>query len=108
MGQVTSRVSDELETALNRWASEENVQRSDLIRQILSESAEARREGRAAFTRPDAPEPADLTRLVTKLTRPQGSIAYFGTMPSGTPNSRAKPTPILARSARRATPSLPM
>lgn len=67
MGQVTSRVSDELETALNRWAAEDGVQRSDLIRQILGEATDARREGRATFQRPEQPGPADLSRPVAKL-----------------------------------------
>lgn len=67
MGQVTSRVSEELEAALNRWAAEEGVQRSDLIRRILTESVDARREGRASFERSDAPGPADLARIVAKL-----------------------------------------
>lgn len=67
MGQVTSRLSDELEAALNRWAAEDGVQRSDLIRQILGEATDARREGRATFQRPEQPGPADLSRLVAKL-----------------------------------------
>lgn len=67
MVQVTARVTEELTAALNRWAGEEGVQRSDLIRNILTEAAEARQEGRASFQRPEMPEPADLARLVTRL-----------------------------------------
>lgn len=67
MVQVTSRVSEDLEAALNRWAAEEGLQRSELIRGILTEAAEARQGGRASFQRPEMPEPADLARLVTKL-----------------------------------------
>ena len=67
MGQVTSRISDELEATLNRWAAEEGLQRSDLIRQILGEATEARREGRATFQRPEQPGPADLSRFAAKL-----------------------------------------
>lgn len=67
MAQVTSRISDDLEAALNHWAAEAGVQRADLIRQILAEATEARREGRATFERSDAPGPADLARLAAKL-----------------------------------------
>ncbi len=67
MAQVTSRVSDALEAALNLWAADEGIQRADLIRQILAEAIEARRERRATFERSDAPGPADLARLVAKL-----------------------------------------
>lgn len=67
MAQVTSRVSDELEAALNHWAAEDGMQRADLIRQILAEATEARREGRATFERSEAPGPADLARLAAKL-----------------------------------------
>lgn len=67
MGQVTSRVSDELEDALNRWASELGISRPDLIREILGEAVAAHREGRARFERPEMPGPADFQRLATKL-----------------------------------------
>lgn len=67
MGQVTSRVSDELEASLNRWASEEGMQRSDLIRQVLGEAVQARLEGRATFERAALPGPPDLQRLAAKL-----------------------------------------
>lgn len=67
MAQVTSRVSDDLEAALNHWAAEAGVQRADLIRRILAEATEARREGRATFGRSDAPGAADLARLAAKL-----------------------------------------
>ncbi len=67
MGQVTSRVSDELEAALNRWAAGEGMQRSDLVRQILTEAVDAHREGRARFERPELPGPADLQHLAARL-----------------------------------------
>ena len=67
MGQVTARVSDDLEAALNRWAADDGQQRSDLIRQILTEAADARREGRATFDRPELPTPADLQHLTAEV-----------------------------------------
>jgi hypothetical protein len=67
MGQVTARISDGLEAALNRWATDEGQQRSDLIRQILTEAADARREGRAMFDRSELPSPADLQHLTAEV-----------------------------------------
>jgi hypothetical protein len=49
MVQVTSRVSDDLEAALNHWTAEAGVPRADLIRRILAEATETRREGRATW-----------------------------------------------------------
>ena len=69
MGQVTARISDELEADYNRWAAEEKLQRSDLVRRVLSEGAEARRERRAMFARPETLGPADLTWLAAKLDK---------------------------------------
>jgi hypothetical protein len=67
MGQVTARISDELEAALNRWAADEGQQRADLIRNILTEAADARRERRAMFDRPALPTPADLQHLTVEV-----------------------------------------
>lgn len=64
---MTSRVSDELETALTRWAAEEGRQRSDLIREILTEGWAAHQQGRALFERPETLSPADLQRLIGEL-----------------------------------------
>ena len=69
MGQMTARVSDELEATYNRWAAEEKLPRADLIRQVLIEAAKARHEGRATFVRPETAGPADTTRVVTSLDR---------------------------------------
>lgn len=68
MGQVTARISDDLETALNRWAGDDGVQRSELIRQILTEATDARREGRAIFDAPAAPTPVDLQHLIAGVS----------------------------------------
>lgn len=67
MGQVTARISDELEAALNRWAADEGLQRADLIRNILVEGVDARRERRAIFDRPALPTPADLQHLTAEV-----------------------------------------
>ena len=75
MPQLTARVSVELEADLTRWAVEEDQQRSDLIRQILVEGVDARREGRAAYSKPessvvDLPYTlAELRSLTTELER---------------------------------------
>lgn len=68
MPQITSRVSDELEAALNRWATEESCQRSDLVRHLLAEAVEARRQGRATFDRPQLPGPSDIQHLAAKVS----------------------------------------
>lgn len=67
MVQITARISDELEAALNRWAADEGLQRADLIRNILTEAVGARREGRAVFDRPVLPTPADLRHLTAEV-----------------------------------------
>lgn len=67
MGQITARVSDEVEAMYTRWAAEEKMQRSDLVRQVLIEGAEARSDGRASFARPEVLGPADATRVLTKV-----------------------------------------
>lgn len=68
MGQVTARISEDLETALNRWAADDGVQRSELIRQILTEATDARQEGRAMFDAPAAPTPVDLQHLIAGVS----------------------------------------
>lgn len=67
MGQITARISDELEAALNRWAADDGLQRADLIRNILTEAADAHRERRAMFDRPALPTPADLQHLTAEV-----------------------------------------
>lgn len=67
MGQVTARISEDLETALNRWAADDGQQRSDLIRQILVEATQARQQGRAVFERSELPSPADLQHLTVEV-----------------------------------------
>jgi hypothetical protein len=67
MGQVTARISDELEAALTRWAADDGLQRADLIRTILTEAADARREGRAMFDRPALLTLADLQHLTARI-----------------------------------------
>lgn len=69
MGQITSRVSDELEASLNQWAADTGQPRADLIRNILTEAADARREGRAMFDRPVLPTPTDLQHLTTNVRK---------------------------------------
>lgn len=67
MVQVTARISDELEAALNCWAADNGQQRADLIRNILTEAADARREGRATFDRAVLPTPADFQHLTAEV-----------------------------------------
>lgn len=67
MGQITARISDELEAALNRWAADDGLQRADLIRNILTEAADARRERRVMFDRPALLTPADLQHLTAEV-----------------------------------------
>ena len=67
MAQVTARVSDELYAALTSWATDVGQQRSDLVREILIDAADARREGRATFSRPELPSPADLQHLTAEV-----------------------------------------
>lgn len=67
MGQVTARISEELEAALNRWAADEGLQRADIIRNILAEGVDAHRERRSIFDRPPLPTPADLQHLTAEV-----------------------------------------
>ncbi|MDD1453043.1 hypothetical protein NHF48_022360 [Sphingomonas sp. H160509] len=52
---------------MNRWAADDGLQRADLIRNILTEAADARRERRAMFDRPALPTPADLQHLTAEV-----------------------------------------
>ncbi len=67
MVQVNPRVSAELDAALTQWAVDDKQSRPELIRQILAEAVDARREGRATFSRPELPTPADLQHLTAKV-----------------------------------------
>ena len=67
MGQITSRVSDELEGALTRWAAENGRPRADLIREILAEAADAHQQGRAMFDKRQGVDPTDVQHLVANV-----------------------------------------
>ena len=67
MVQVNPRVSAELDAALTQWAMDDKQSRPELIRQILAEAVDARREGRATFSRPELPTPVDLQHLTAKV-----------------------------------------
>lgn len=71
MGQVTSRVSDELEAALTRWAAEDGRQRADLIREILAEAIDAHSQGRAMFAKPESLNTKDIQEIVASLREQQ-------------------------------------
>lgn len=67
MRQITSRVSDELEAALDRWAAAEGRPRSELIREVLAEAADAYGQGRAMFTQTDSINPKDIQQILSGL-----------------------------------------
>ncbi len=67
VAQVTARISDEHDAALTRWAADVGQQRSELVREILTDATDARREGRATFSRPELPSPADLQHLIAEV-----------------------------------------
>lgn len=71
MGQVTSRVSDELEAALTRWAAEDGRQRADLIREILAEAVDAHNQGRAMFAKPESLNTKDIQEIAASLREQQ-------------------------------------
>ena len=71
LAQVTSRVSDEVEAALDRWAAEEGRPRAQLIRDILIEAADAHGQGRATFDKPEGVGPKDIQHLVATVRAQQ-------------------------------------
>lgn len=71
MGQVTSRVSDELEAALTRWAAEDGRQRADLIRELLAEAVDAHNQGRAMFAKPEVINTKDIQEIAASLREQQ-------------------------------------
>jgi len=71
MGQVTSRVSDELEAALTRWAAEDGRQRADLIREILAEAVDAHNQGRVMFAKPESLNIKDIQEITAGLREQQ-------------------------------------
>lgn len=96
MGQVTSRVSDELEAALDRWAAKEGRPRAQLIRDVLAEAADAHSQGRAMFAKPEAIDLKDLQHLVADIRAQQIELGRLLAQNS-------KRDAALARSAREDT-----
>ena len=66
-GQVNARLMPELDAEFDRWATELGIERGKLARDIITEALTARREGRAMFEQPEAPEPQDQTRIMAML-----------------------------------------
>ena len=66
--QVNARISPELDVEFDRWV--ERAWRRPAASwawNIVTEALAARREGRATFSRPELPSPADLQHLTAKI-----------------------------------------
>lgn len=65
--QVNVRLPAEIVTDLDRWAADEGVERSVLLRDMITEGLTARREGRAAFDRSKPLSLGDLAAMKSIL-----------------------------------------